>query len=136
MKRILLAIMLFIGLNSFGQNLNTDDVFITMSMEPIIECLNTPDYIQVVNTTPATISFCDRLVYVGPGVHRISKKVMDTDCNIYVFEGYSNGEVLVGSIRIVEGGIQEFSWTMDGIIFIGNSDYKEIILKDMYLFSY
>lgn len=136
MKKFLLMFMLLTGIGLFGQNQNSDDVQVTMSMEPIIEYLRMPNYVQVVNTTPAAISFCDRLVYIRPGVHRIKTEIINSECNIYVFEKGEAGEIDYVSVRIVEGGIDEFSWTMDGIIPIGKSDYIEYMLRDFYLFSY
>ena len=114
-KFIILIFISFISLCGFSQQsqnnmLNDEDVYITMTLNSVIEYMKQGEfYIKISNTENVLISFCEKIIKVQPGIHRIYVEV-DNVCEIMVIEANSvELERMASSFRIIPNGMENIN---------------------------
>lgn len=121
-----------------SQLTNSDDVFFSMKLEPVINCnANSQKEITVASTVPSLLIFCDRGVRLPIGVFRIRLDIADWEqCHIITSEDDSGDSFKYQphGQRIIPKGLCRIDYASSSIISI--EDYIEYTICDYIIYSY
>jgi hypothetical protein len=136
MKKTLISLFTFFTLSSFGQVSNNSvidehNVYVNMELSPIIQILvSSKDYVNVTNTETVLLNFCDKIVKIRPGFHRIRVNI-DQDCEMILIEYRDmNLESQATSVRVIKDGMEDINYLTGQIV---RYDYLEYTVCNFYL---
>lgn len=131
------SFFILLNLTSFSQNDNSqrDDVFINMKLEPVMQCVVSEYNIKVSNTVTTLLCFCDKIIRLNAGIHRLKITVDESKCSVILVEENhsSNIESTSESKRIVENGLEEIEYVGDTERVVRLVDYIEYTVCDYFL---
>jgi hypothetical protein len=130
---ILLSIISLCGYGQQSQDMNEDNVYITMTLNSVIEYIPQGNfYIKISNTENILVNFCEKVIKVQPGIHRIYLEVDDT-CTLMVLESYHMDlERVSSSYRIIKNGMENYN---PGTGVYITTDYIEYTVCDFIMYN-
>jgi hypothetical protein len=138
MKTFLTAIFVILSnFSSFSQNENAQEynVFFNMKLEPVMQCVISQYDIKASNTVTTLLCFCDKIIRLKPGIHRLKITVDETKCSVILIEENDGADIdlTAESKRVVKNGLEEIVY-IDGIeTVVRVVDYVEYTFCDYFL---
>lgn len=140
MKRFLFSLLIltpFVISAQENDSKNENNVFVNMSLESILECTPTSQYeVLVCNTVDAILTFCEKIIKIPPGVHKVKIDIINETCHLIMIEDDKRTDFAANAIsmRIIKDGIQEVSYYSSEDSKFPPRDYIEYTVCDYYIF--
>jgi hypothetical protein len=139
MKKTLLALSMYCFINGFGQSQNAglvseQTVDISMALNSVIEVNQLSPYlVKVASTEPIILNYCDKYIFIEPGIHQI-KVDINRYCHLIVVETKDTNLGQAEETKTIPNGMQTLDYFSNQAL--RTEDYIEYTICDTIIDRY